>query len=131
MNNDNYVSIHPDGHHILSATDKKVILLGYYSTEENYDPCVLYITRKLYHNAIDSWLDHKADYNQRYDGDFCGVGVIYFENIKELPHGAHLAKCIVEDASEWDPDDGSINWGGQGGVKIFKASTFSVDMEHG
>ena len=126
------ISINPDHHHILSADAKRVILLGYVDTGDKApgdddEACVLMILRGDYFAALDEWLDRKADYNR--NGEFAGIGALVFEEAKLSRAKHHVARHLLEDASNWDGSD--TRWHEMIDVRTFTATQFFVDMEHG
>ena len=124
------VSVNPDRLFMLSATEDDVILLGLYFGDDAQDceDCVLYITRELFRNALEEWLDRKAEYREMWNS-WCGVGSIVFEELSENPKPSYLARCLVDDTRDYDVED--TRWGEMVEVRTFRASTFIVDMEHG
>ena len=127
LEEDSMVSISPDDLLILSATKDDVILRGSYYNGDDFSTCILYITRTLFHEALDEWLNRKQDYSELWNGEFCGVGAIYFEGLTERPDGAHLLQALAEP----EKNDSDFAWGTMVDVRSFTASSFSVDMEHG
>jgi hypothetical protein len=112
------ISVDPDGRHILSvAPDGRVILDAERYDDEDpgapSEPCLLLVSRAVYHAAIDAWLDGKAIYG-RY-GQFAGVGCIYFLGYSKEP-GQYWRR---------GDDDKSV------AVDAYSVETFAVDMEHG
>jgi hypothetical protein len=120
------IYVDPDDKHILSATDTKAILLG----RADDRPCILHISRETYHQAMDSWLDHKADYRKRWNNEFCGVGVIAFE--ATLMNGRNgwlnsLTFGLIEVPDDLDDEA----WTHKTQVELYHAAKFTIDMEHG
>jgi hypothetical protein len=109
-----------DGNHmeILSATDRDVMLRAQAAVsgpDGDSEDCVLRMSRASFHEVIDAWLDHKAAYNKRWNGEFCGVGPIHFECTTD-PEGSFY---LSNDKGEPQP------------CRSFNAQKFDVDMEHG
>jgi hypothetical protein len=92
---------------VLAVMDHEVILRGqqYSATREPID-CVLYLSRALYHAAIDAWLDAKMS-------SAAGIGAIEW------------AGLTLRQGRAWVPTDG-----GPLNVLAYDAAGFSVDMEH-
>ncbi len=122
------ITIDPDDKHILSATDAEAILFGHNNDDV---PCILHVSREVYHAAIDDWLDHKANYNQ--NGGFAGVGCIYFEDAELIPEAKgwlHSVSFGLIKPPEDDDEDSDV-WSHQTAVPTYRATQFNVDMEHG
>lgn len=121
------ISVNPDDRHILSATDTEAILLG---QDDDDASCILHVSRDVYFQAMTAWLDHKADYMKRWDGEFCGVGNIYFDG--SLVKDQHGWLNSVTFGLKEPPDDiDDEAWNHKTKVETYTAEEFDIDMEHG
>jgi hypothetical protein len=113
------ITVYIDDHHILSADDNNAILLGHTDDDdEDDDRCVLLVTREVYLAATSAWLDAKAEMARTYNGEFCGVGPIYFNKAKLHNEVEHRLPAL-------DAVKGEVV------VDAYTATEFEVDMEHG
>lgn len=62
-----------------------------------------------------AWIDRKQDYNERWKGEWCGVGNITFDATPT----DRMARFILNYADH--PVD----------ARIYRAEAFDIDMEHG
>ena len=117
------VSISFDDLNILSATDHHAILKAHYFNDndgiENATYCILYVSRRIFHEMLDGWLSGKEEYNKKY-GYWAGVGNIHVK-VKEVPNTEGFIMIYNEKTEEMD----KVN------VKTFTGISFDVDMEHG
>jgi hypothetical protein len=121
------VSFSLDDDHILSATtNNEVVLRCTDYTDDECSDVVVYVTRKLYHQIIDTWLDRKQNYYEMYNGSFCGVGSISITNLKELDDQCNLLHWVKDDTEEEFGERAEYR-----NVRTFEGFAFDVDMEHG
>lgn len=75
------ISYDPSTDEILGVIGNKIHIKVY---DENEEPVVLIITKKLFHKTWNNWIDGKKDYCERYK-HYCGVlGYTFIEDGKIL-----------------------------------------------
>lgn len=126
MNEDNELLIQFsfDNLEILTMTDKDKValkcILEYYA-KDNSDYCIVYITKELFHQILDCWLENKQNYYISTNGGFAGVGFISFTDVKERKDSQKSYLIIFNDDENYEKVY----------VRTFDAFAFDIDMEHG
>lgn len=105
---DRTISFSFDEVNIISATMDDVVLQG--TTDYYNEPCIIYMNRAMFHNAIDEWLNQKQSYYERYSY-YCGAGNVIIKH-KDLKKKAYLHTVDKK-------------------VDTHRAISFTIDMEHG